>query len=91
MSASKAKDTTKTLAEQADRHVLYQYSVQAPEAEVEFRHALELAPDHVATMNDLAVLLMEEGRNDEARALLERVLEIRPEDEVAAANLQSLG
>ena len=36
MGASKEKETNLTLAEQADRHVLYQYAVQAPEAEVEF-------------------------------------------------------
>ena len=36
MSPSKAKKKKPTLAEQADRHVLYQYSVQAPEAEVEY-------------------------------------------------------
>lgn len=36
MSAAKEKNTSPTLAEQADRHVLYQCSVQAPEAEVEF-------------------------------------------------------
>jgi len=36
MSPSKMKNKKPTLAEQADRHVLYQLSVQAPEAEVEF-------------------------------------------------------
>jgi len=36
MSPSKDKQKKPTLAEQADRHVLYQYSVQAPDAEVEF-------------------------------------------------------
>ena len=65
--------------------------MQFAEAEAEFQHALELAPEHSATMNDMAVLLMEQGRNDEARDLLQRALELRPEDEVAAGNLESLG
>ena len=64
---------------------------QFPEAEAEFQRALQIAPDHAATMNDFAVLMMEQGRNDEARSLLQRVLEMRPDDEIAAGNLESLG
>jgi len=60
------------------------------QAEVDFRIALGLAADHVATLNDLAVLLMVQDRNDEARALLERALEINPRDRVAADNLQQI-
>ena len=36
MGASKGKENNLTLAEHADRLVLYQYSVQSPEAVVEF-------------------------------------------------------
>jgi len=60
------------------------------EAEASFRQALELMPEHTATLNDYAVLLMGLGRNDEARQMLERALEIRPDDALAAANLESL-
>jgi tetratricopeptide (TPR) repeat protein len=63
---------------------------QLPAAEQDFRHVLQAKADHVATMNDLAVLLISTGRNDEARALLQRVLEIKPGDATATANLKSL-
>ncbi len=59
MSRSGAKKKKKTLAEKADRHVLYQKSVQCPEAEVEFmeqtfqalrgRKALSLKEDFCGT------------------------------------------
>ena len=60
------------------------------QAEADFRTALGLAADHLATLNDLAVLLMVQDRNDEARPLLERVLEINPRDQVAADNLEQI-
>jgi len=63
---------------------------QLPEAEKDFREVLQAKPDHLATMNDLAVLLMTVGRNAEARELLRKVLEIKPGDATAAANLKSL-
>ena len=63
---------------------------QVAEAEASFRQALELMPEHTATLNDYAVLLMGQGRNDEARQMLEKALQIRPDDELAAANLESL-
>ncbi len=59
-------------------------------AEADFRTALESSPDHTAALNDLAVLLMETGKEDEARELLQRALEIRPDDDLAAANLERL-
>jgi len=42
-------------------------------------------------MSDLAVLLSSSGKKDEARQLLKKVLEIRPNDAVAKANLEKLG
>ncbi|HEY7213289.1 MAG TPA: tetratricopeptide repeat protein, partial [Thermoanaerobaculia bacterium] len=48
---------------------------QLPGAEQDFRQVLQAKPDHVAAMNDLAVLLMSTGRKEEARALLQKVLE----------------
>lgn len=59
-------------------------------AEADFRSTLELAENHVAAMNDLAVLLMAQERDAEARPLLERALEINPQDSVAAENLAQL-
>ncbi|HEX9943739.1 MAG TPA: tetratricopeptide repeat protein [Thermoanaerobaculia bacterium] len=63
---------------------------QLAEAEKDYRQVLQARPDHVAAMNDLAVLLIAGGRKDEARELLRKVLEIRPGDPVATANLKSL-
>jgi Flp pilus assembly protein TadD len=60
-------------------------------AEQDFRKALKLAPRHTAAMNDLAVLLMNLGKNAEAQSLLRQVLQINPQDATAAANLQKLG
>jgi len=51
---------------------------------------LLLAPQHTATMSDLAVLLMETGRLSDAKALLQKVLNLNPNDPMAAANLAAL-
>ena len=59
-------------------------------AEVDFRTALRLAPDHTAAMNDLAVVLILDGQRDEAKQLLQRVLELRPDDQGAAQSLARL-
>ena len=59
-------------------------------AEQYFRKALQLAPNHTGAMNDLAVLLMNVHKNEEAQRLLEQVLRINPQDQMAAANLQRL-
>jgi Flp pilus assembly protein TadD len=42
-------------------------------------------------MSDLAVLLIANGNKDEARELLRKVLEIKPGDPMATANLNNLG
>ena len=59
-------------------------------AEQDLRQTLQLAPRHTAAMNDLAVLLMNLNKKDEARSLLEQVLKINPQDKTAAANLERL-
>ena len=59
-------------------------------AETDLRRALELQSDHTAALNDLAVLLMNSGNNSEAKVLLERLLEIRPDDRMALQNLEQL-
>jgi predicted Zn-dependent protease len=59
-------------------------------AEQDLRRALQLAPRHTAAMNELAVVLMTRGKNDEARQLLEQVLSINPQDQVARASLDTL-
>ena len=62
-----------------------------PGAEQDFRQTLQVKPDHVAAMSDLAVLLTASGKKDEARQLLQKVLELKPGDPVATANLEKLG
>lgn len=59
-------------------------------AEADYLRTLELAPGHPGAQNDLAVLWMTQGRNDEARELLARVLAARPDDATARANLDRL-
>ena len=59
-------------------------------AETDLRKALELSPRHTGAMSDLAVLLMNVNKKDEARRLLEQVLQINPQDKNAAANLERL-
>jgi len=59
-------------------------------AEQDLRRVLQIQPRHLAAMDDLAVLLMRSNRRDEARKLLQQVLQINPQDKVAAANLEQL-
>ena len=60
------------------------------EAEADLRQALRLQPQYLPAMNDLAVLLMLQGQNAEAKTLLERVLTAHPGDPMAAENLKKL-
>ncbi|HEV7507718.1 MAG TPA: tetratricopeptide repeat protein [Thermoanaerobaculia bacterium] len=59
-------------------------------AEQDLRKALQLSPRHTGAMNDLAVLLMNVNKRTEAKSLLEQVLKINPQDQMAAANLERL-
>jgi Flp pilus assembly protein TadD len=59
-------------------------------AEQDLRKTLQLSPRHTPAMNDLAVLLMNTNKTAEARSLLEQVLKINPQDQMAAANLERL-
>jgi Flp pilus assembly protein TadD len=59
-------------------------------AEQDLRKVLQLQPRHLPAMDDLAVLLMRTNKKDEARKLLQQVLQINPQDKVAAANLERL-
>ncbi len=59
-------------------------------AETDLRKTLQLSPRHTGAMSDLAVLLMNVDRKDEARRLLQQVLQINPLDKNAAANLKRL-
>ena len=60
------------------------------EAEEMFRQALGVQSEHPATLSDFAVLLMTAGRDDEARAMLGRLLAARPHDPLARQLLESM-
>lgn len=51
----------------------------------------DLQPEHLATLNDLAAQLIAQNKKDVARALLQKVLALKPDDPAARATLQSLG
>jgi Flp pilus assembly protein TadD len=59
-------------------------------AEKDLRHALELEPRQTGAMNDLAVLLINQGRKAEAQTLLQKILQINPGDQNAATNLKAI-
>lgn len=60
-------------------------------AESDLQAALELVPDHIPAMNDLAVVMIRTDRADPARELLQRVLELVPNHAVARENLDKIG
>ena len=59
-------------------------------AEETFRQALTVSPRHIAALSDFAVLLMSQGRHDEAARHLRTVLELRPDDPLAQRHLDQL-
>jgi Flp pilus assembly protein TadD len=79
-----------------DGRVLHTAALEAVEAG-DLDGATELLRRSVAeqldidSLNDLAVLLAQEGRTDEARALLETCLVVAPDHADAGENLADLG
>ncbi len=61
------------------------------EAERDLRRILEIVPEYVPAMCDLALLLGQRGETAEARRLLETILERHPDDPLARARLRGLG
>ena len=56
-------------------------------AEAAFRQAYRLAPQSVEVLNDLAISIARQGREDEAIALYERALRLKPGDVITRRNL----
>lgn len=56
-------------------------------AEESFRHALELDPRSVELMNNLAISLARQGREDEAISLYRRALKLKDDDPITRRNL----
>jgi tetratricopeptide (TPR) repeat protein len=61
-----------------------------PEAEKDLRRTLEISPQHIAALNDLAVVMMLQKKPSEAQKLLEKVLALNPNDATAKASLENL-
>ncbi|MDA8019524.1 MAG: tetratricopeptide repeat protein [Thermoanaerobaculia bacterium] len=59
-------------------------------AEESFRQALALDPQHVASLNDLAVLLATRGQTGEALSLAERLVSLKPDDAQAQKLLAAI-
>ena len=55
-----------------------------------FQHAEQLQPGDVNILNGYAVVLWGTGQLDEARALLQRAIEVEPENAITRRNLQLL-
>jgi Flp pilus assembly protein TadD len=76
----------------ADAHaaqgtVLETFDFNFAGAETEYRRALELAPQNAAAMSNLAILLSDFGRLDEAVAVLQRAIVLDPLRTVSHTNL----
>jgi len=65
-------------AHSAQGTVLELFDFNFAGAEAEYRRALELAPQNLSATNNLAVLLLELGRLDEAVALQQRAIALDP-------------
>ena len=65
--------------------------VDAPfEAELAYRRALKINPDHTYTLNNLGYILMRTDRREEARELFERAVKLEPDAIEANNNLGAL-
>ena len=65
--------------------VYYNGQGQFEEAIKQYQAAMEIAPDEPQPMSNAAYVLMQLGRNDEAYALIERALALRPDPALAIA------
>lgn len=73
-----------------DRGVSLYYQQAYGAAEMEFKRALELAPDMVEAYNNLALVLSETGKNKEAADCFKRAIELSPDFAEALNNLGCL-
>lgn len=63
------------------RGIAHERSGNWPHAEADFKRALELSPEQPYVLNYLGYSWVEQGRNlEEARAMLERAVQLRPND-----------
>jgi len=62
----------------------------ANEAMAAFKKALSLEPDNSVALNNAAVLLIKEGKRDEAKRIFNEILDREPGNESARRNLVNL-
>ena len=77
-----------TLEEAISFAILLQKNEQLAEAHELFRRVLEAAPDHPRALHYAGVLAHQQGRNDEALALIERSLALVPDRRRLAQQLR---
>jgi len=88
------EETRKFKSEEArlhnDRGVSLYYQQAYGAAEMEFKRTLELAPDMTEAYNNLALVLTEAGKHEEAATCFQRAIELSPDFAEALNNLGCL-
>ena len=79
MEPSKSSTRALTLDEAVSFAIILQKNEQLTEAHELFRRIIEAAPDHPRALHYAGVLAHQQGRNDEALALIERSLALAPD------------
>ena len=79
MEPSESTTRELTLEEAVSFAILLQKNEQLAEAHEVYRRVLETAPDHPRALHYAGVLAHQQGRNDEALALIERSLALAPD------------
>jgi predicted TPR repeat methyltransferase len=87
MEPSESSTRELTLEEAVAFAILLQKNEQLVEAHEVYRRVLETAPDHPRALHYAGVLAHQQGRNDEALALIERSLALAPDQADWYSNL----
>ena len=88
MEPSESSTRELTLEEAVSVAILLQKNEQLAEAHEVYRRMLEAAPDHPRALHYAGVLAHQQGRNDEALALIERSLALVPDQADWCSNLR---
>ena len=76
-----------TLEEAVSIAILLQKNEQLVEAQELYRRVLKMAPNHPQALHYSGVLAHQQGRNDEAVTLIEKSLELQPDQADCYNNL----
>ena len=87
MESSESSTRELTLEEAVSFAILLQKNQQFVEAHEVYRRVLEAAPDHPRALHYAGVLAHQQGRNDEALALIERSVALVPDQADWYSNL----